>query len=110
MHSVQATQIENQNVWSTIAEKFWRWFIEPARRRKLYHTTVRELQSLDDRMLRDIGVHRSEISALAYGCAYGNDHDTERAEKPHAVANDNDYRGSASMRETPSTDRLDKAA
>ena len=31
---------------------------------RLRRAMLRELESLDDRMLRDIGVHRSEVSSL----------------------------------------------
>jgi uncharacterized protein YjiS (DUF1127 family) len=39
--------------------------------RKVYRTTVTELQSLDNRDLADLGISRSMIRAIAYEAAYG---------------------------------------
>jgi uncharacterized protein YjiS (DUF1127 family) len=47
----------------TTARKWWRAYA-PWRERK---AAVRELRALDDRMLRDIGVNRSEIEWVVYG-------------------------------------------
>ena len=37
----------------------------------VYRTTVNELQSLTDRDLADLGLHRSEIRRVALEAAYG---------------------------------------
>lgn len=40
-------------------------------RRAIYNQTVRELDALTNRELADLGIDRSEISALAREAAYG---------------------------------------
>lgn len=40
-------------------------------RRRVYLQTLRELDALDDRDLRDMGLSRSEVRALAHEAAYG---------------------------------------
>lgn len=41
-------------------------------RRAVFHRTLRELNSLTDRDLADLGISRSQIRALAQEAAYGN--------------------------------------
>ena len=45
-------------------------FQEARKQRKAYKTTVRELQSLNNRELADLGIARSNISSIAYEHAY----------------------------------------
>lgn len=40
-------------------------------RRKVYYATYHELSTLTDRALRDLGIPRSNIKALALEAAYG---------------------------------------
>lgn len=40
-------------------------------KRKVYNITVRELESLDNRGLQDLGIARSDIKRLAREHAYG---------------------------------------
>jgi uncharacterized protein YjiS (DUF1127 family) len=44
---------------------------EEAARRRLYSRTFRELDGLNDRDLRDIGVSRLQIAEIAHEAAYG---------------------------------------
>ncbi|WP_299724943.1 DUF1127 domain-containing protein [uncultured Tateyamaria sp.] len=39
--------------------------------RRVYKTTLRELQALSNRELADLGLHRSELSRVAWEAAYG---------------------------------------
>ncbi len=39
-------------------------------KRKLYRSTLDELQSLSDRELADLGLHRSGLPRIAYQAAY----------------------------------------
>jgi uncharacterized protein YjiS (DUF1127 family) len=41
------------------------------RRYRVYRQTIAELQSLNDRDLADLGIHRSAISSIATEAAYG---------------------------------------
>ena len=41
-----------------------------AARRKIYRDTLRELNSLGDRELNDLGLNKSEIRRVAYQAAY----------------------------------------
>jgi uncharacterized protein YjiS (DUF1127 family) len=41
-------------------------------RRRTYAQTYRELSGLTDRELADLGMHRSDIAAIARQAAYGN--------------------------------------
>ena len=41
------------------------------RRFRVYRQTVRELNALGDRELADLGIHRSNIGAIATEAAYG---------------------------------------
>jgi len=41
------------------------------RRYKLYRETLRELNLLSDRDLVDLGIHRSQVQAIAIEAAYG---------------------------------------
>lgn len=38
---------------------------------RVYSTTRNELNSLSDRELNDLGIHRSSIRSIAYQAAYG---------------------------------------
>jgi len=46
--------------------------LDNAARRKVYRTTVTELNNLSGRELADLGIHRSEIKRIAYEAAYLN--------------------------------------
>lgn len=41
------------------------------RQRQVYLTTLRELSSLSDRDMADLGIHRAMITEIAYEAAYG---------------------------------------
>lgn len=41
------------------------------RRFRLFRETLRELNALSDRDLADLGIHRSQIGAVAHEAAYG---------------------------------------
>ena len=43
-----------------------------AAKRKVYRTTLAELEVLSTRDLADLGIARSSIRAIAYEAAYGN--------------------------------------
>ncbi len=45
--------------------------IEAVAARKVYRTTLTELQALDNRDLADLGISRSMIKSIAYEAAYG---------------------------------------
>ncbi|WP_108814673.1 DUF1127 domain-containing protein [Loktanella sp. Alg231-35] len=44
---------------------------ENAAKRKIYRTTVAELECLSNRDLDDMGISRSAIKAIAFDAAYG---------------------------------------
>ncbi len=44
---------------------------ENAAKRKVYRTTLAELESLSNRDLADLGISRSMINSLAFEAAYG---------------------------------------
>ncbi len=46
--------------------------LDRATRRKVYRSTVEELNNLSGRELADLGIHRSEIKRIAYEAAYLN--------------------------------------
>lgn len=46
--------------------------VDRAARKKVYRTTVLELNNLSGRELADLGIHRSEIKRIAYEAAYLN--------------------------------------
>ena len=46
--------------------------VDRAARKKVYRTTVVELNNLSGRELADLGIHRSEIKRIAYEAAYLN--------------------------------------
>jgi uncharacterized protein YjiS (DUF1127 family) len=48
-----------------IAQRLWRWW-EAYWMRRAKRTTVALLRGLDDRMLHDIGIDRSEIESVVY--------------------------------------------
>lgn len=58
----------------SLAERFAdfraRW-AEAAAQRKVYRTTVAELESLTSRDLADLGLTRASIKSIAYEAAYG---------------------------------------
>ncbi len=41
------------------------------RQRQVYLATLRELNTLSDRDLNDLGIHREMVSEIAYEAAYG---------------------------------------
>lgn len=41
------------------------------RQRQVYLSTLRELNSLSDRDLADLGIHRASLGEIAYEAAYG---------------------------------------
>ena len=43
-----------------------------AAKRKIYRTTLAELETLSSRDLADLGISRSSIKSVAYEAAYGN--------------------------------------
>lgn len=43
---------------------------EAAEKRRVYRTTLRELEQLNNRDLADLGISRSSIKRLAYEAAY----------------------------------------
>ncbi len=45
--------------------------VEAVAARKVYRTTLTELQALDNRDLTDLGISRSMIKSIAYEAAYG---------------------------------------
>ena len=45
--------------------------VEAMAARKVYRTTLTELQALDNRDLADLGISRSMIRAIAHEAAYG---------------------------------------
>lgn len=51
------------NFRATVADKM--------AKRKVFLTTLRELQSLSNRDLADLGLSRSEIKGIAFEAAYG---------------------------------------
>lgn len=60
-----------RDTWNSARGWVDKWIIEPARKRRMYRQTVEELQALDDRMLRDIGIARCQIHDIARSRAYG---------------------------------------
>ena len=46
-------------------------FAESAAKRKIYRTTLSELETLNNRDLADLGISRSMIKSIAYEAAYG---------------------------------------
>lgn len=46
-------------------------FVEAAAARKVYRTTLTELEGLSNRDLADLGINRSMIKSIAYEAAYG---------------------------------------
>ncbi len=58
----------------TLVEKFAdlraQW-AEAAAKRKVFRTTVAELETLSARELADLGISRASIKAIAYEAAYG---------------------------------------
>ena len=45
--------------------------VEAATKRKVYRTTLRELQNLSPRELADLGITQTMIRDIAYDAAYG---------------------------------------
>lgn len=58
------------NLLSRIGSGF-RSLSEAYEKRRLFNQTVRELESLDARMLADLGLSRGDIYDAAYKAAYG---------------------------------------
>lgn len=62
------------SVDGTLRERFSSFFAglrESRLRRRLYKQTLRELSTLSERELNDLGLHRSMISTVAMQAAYG---------------------------------------
>ena len=49
----------------------WKSLARAYEQRRQFNATVRELESLDARLLADLGLSRSEIYDAAYKAAYG---------------------------------------
>ena len=58
------------NLLSRIGAGF-RSLSESYEKRRMFNATVRELESLDARMLADLGLSRGDIFDAAYKAAYG---------------------------------------
>jgi len=59
---------------TTLADRFGillSRFSEARAKRRVYHTTMRELDMLSKRELNDLGISRSDIQSIAYEAAYG---------------------------------------
>ena len=52
-------------------EAFRAQMSEKAAKRKIYHTTLKELEQCSARDLRDLGIAPSSIRQIAYEAAYG---------------------------------------
>jgi len=59
------------NTAQTTAPSLTARLIDAMAARKVYRTTLTELQQLDNRDLADLGISRSMIRAIAYEAAYG---------------------------------------
>jgi uncharacterized protein YjiS (DUF1127 family) len=59
------------NTGQTTAPSLMARLIDAMAARKVYRTTLTELQQLDNRDLADLGISRSMIRAIAYEAAYG---------------------------------------
>jgi uncharacterized protein YjiS (DUF1127 family) len=59
------------NAAQTTAPSLMARLIDAMAARKVYRTTLTELQQLDNRDLADLGISRSMIRAIAYEAAYG---------------------------------------
>jgi|TARA_R110000787_G_scaffold180729_2_gene292823 uncharacterized protein YjiS (DUF1127 family) len=59
------------NTAQTTAPSLMARLIDAMAARKVYRTTLTELQQLDNRDLADLGISRSMIRAIAYEAAYG---------------------------------------
>lgn len=46
-------------------------YTEAAEKRRVYRTTLRELDALTNRELNDLGIHRTGLKAIAHEAAYG---------------------------------------
>jgi len=69
-----AYTIQNRSIALTITERFGALraqMAEAIAQRKIYRTTLAELESLNARELADIGLSRSMIKSVAYQAAYG---------------------------------------
>ncbi len=76
--------------WTAMRDWIHKWIFGPARKRRIYRQTVAELQALDDRMLRDIGISRCDIHWIAHKRAYRPEAgDTGSNSVGAAAANDN---------------------
>jgi len=70
-----AYQTQTQFAGASFAARFSAFRAEIAQKlanRKVYTTTVNELQALSNRELADLGLGRSEIKRIALEAAYGN--------------------------------------
>ncbi len=68
------TDIRTGTATRSLRDRATAFFADLGERRakqQVYRTTVAELQSLTDRDLADLGLHRSEIRRVALEAAYG---------------------------------------
>ena len=69
-----AYAIETHGFGANLAHRFTTFSADlaaAAAKRKMYRTTLRELSSLSDRDLADLGLGRTMIHSIAFEAAYG---------------------------------------
>lgn len=67
-------QTETFFAGTTLAERFGAFrarLADNAAKRKVYRTTIAELEALSSRDLADLGITRSMIKSIAFDAAYG---------------------------------------
>lgn len=70
MAYLNTTRTDAPSLWARLAT-FRAELGERAAKRRLYKSTLSELNALSDRDLEDLGLHRSRIAEVARGAAYG---------------------------------------